>query len=411
MKAHLSERYVKAAQSGEKKTVIFDDDVSSFGVRLYPSGRKSFVIIYRINGRQRWYTIGDFPDWSVSAARERAKELKRDIDRGVDPQAEREEARAAPTVRDMIDRFIAEHLPKLAPRNAADQKSMLKKLVEPEWGSRKVADITSADVDRLLTKIAEGRRRPAKQTPKRKRKKPLAVAKPTPIRANRVGEVLRKMFTIAMDDWKMRPDNPAKSFHRRTENERERFLSMAEIDRLSRVMELHENERGVAIIRMLLLTGARLGEVRQARFDQFDLELAIWTKPAATTKQRRTHRMPLSSAVVAFVRARRAAVPKNCPWLFPGDVEGQPVQDIRRVWNDMRTRAGMPDLRLHDLRHTFASLLISGGASLPMVGKLLGHSQAKTTQRYAHLMDDPLRQNMEALGDMLRPKLRLVATE
>lgn len=410
MKAHLTERYAKNAQGNGRKTFIFDEEVSGFGLCIYTSGRKAFLLIYRVAGRQRWLTIGNFPDWTVTAARAEAKRLKRKIDRGIDPLADRQEARGAATVRELIDRFVDEHLPKLAARNAADQTSMLRKLVEPEWGSRKVAEIQPVDVDRLLAQIAEGRRRPHKDAPKRKRSMPLAKAKPTPIRANRVGEVLRKMFNCAIA-WKMRENNPAAAFTKRVENERERFLSLAEIERLARIMETHQNQRYVAIIRMLLLTGARLGEVRCARFEQFDLEYGVWVKPAATTKQRRTHRLPLSGAVIALVRAQRAAVPKDCPWLFPGDVEGQPVQDIRRFWYDLRARAGLPNLRLHDLRHTCASLMISGGASLAMVGKLLGHTQAKTTQRYAHLADDPLRKSMEAVGDLLTPKLRLVAAE
>lgn len=413
MKAHLTERMVKTAEGRPGKDVlIFDDEIAGLALCIYASGNRAFCLIYRIAGRQRRLTIGSWPDWSVTAAREEARALKRRIDQGDDPLGERQEARAAATVRELIDRYIEEHTSKLAPRSAADQISMLRKLVEPEWGVRKAAEITPSDVDRLLKKIAEGRARPHKEKPKRKRKKPLAKTRPTPIRANRVGEVLRKMFNLAIG-WKMREDNPAAAFARRVENERERFLTLEEIERIANIIDAHENRRAAGIVRMLLLTGARLGEVRCARFEQFDLDHAIWTKPAATTKQRKTHRLPLSSATVAFVRARRAEVPKGCPWLFPGDAldehgDPKPVQEIRKFWHDVRKRAGMSDLRIHDLRHTYASLLVSGGMSLPMIGKLLGHTQAKTTQRYAHLMDDPLRKGVEAVADMLRPKLRLV---
>ena len=146
-----------------------------------------------------------------------------------------------------------------------------------------------------------------------------------------------------------------------------------------------------------------------ARWEQFDLDAGVWTKPAATTKQRRLHRAPLAAAAVQLLRMIRASVPADCPWVFPGDVEGKPVHEIKWFWNDVRTQAGLPGVRVHDLRHTFASLLVSGGMSLPMIGKLLGHTQVQTTLRYAHLYDDPLRAGLNQLGDMLKPKLVLVA--
>jgi integrase len=169
-----------------------------------------------------------------------------------------------------------------------------------------------------------------------------------------------------------------------------------------------EDQRAAGIIRLCMLTGARLGEVRTATSDQFNLELAIWTKQAAYTKQRRVHRIPVSAEAVALVRLRRQAVPGGCPFLFPGDVEGQPVIELKRFWARMREAADIPDVRIHDLRHTFASLLVSGGASLEMIGKLLGHTQIGTTQRYAHLIESPLRAGVKAVGEMLRTKLKVV---
>lgn len=118
--------------------------------------------------------------------------------------------------------------------------------------------------------------------------------------------------------------------------------------------------------------------------------------------------MPISHEAVALIRLRGDAVPKGCPFLFPGDVPGQPVVDLKRFWERMRVQAEIPDVRIHDLRHTFASLLVSGGASLEMIGRLLGHTQIGTTQRYAHLIDSPLRAGVNAVGEMLKPRLRVV---
>jgi len=224
---------------------------------------------------------------------------------------------------------------------------MLKTLVLPEWRTRKVTDITPTDVDRLLTKIAAGRPRVWKKSvkPKKaprafksKRTKPSPppkAFKPTPVRANRVGEVLRKMFSLAAT-WKMRTDNPATSFRKRPETARERFLSFEEIQRLADALCADPDQRAAGIIRLCMLTGARWGEARTATFDQFNLDLAILTKQAAYTKQRRVHRVPISHEAVALIRLRRDAVPNGCPFLFPGDILGQPVVDLKRFWERMR---------------------------------------------------------------------------
>lgn len=402
----LNEKTVRDAENLGRDYQIFDTDVRGFSITIYPSGNRAFTLDYRIAGRQRRMTIGRWPEWNTVAARERAKELRRDIDEGIDPLSLRETSREAPRVNDMITRYLAEHTPHLAARNAADQHTIMHKLVAPDWGSKLVTEITKADVEKLLTKIAAGRARPSKAKPNNRARK-LQGPKPTPVRANRVGEVLRKMFTLAIG-WGMRTDNPASGFRRRIENERERFLTPEEIGRLAKALDAAKDQRAAGIIRLCMLTGARVGEVRQARFEQFNLDLGSWSKPAATTKQRKIHRIPISGDVAAIIRQRLLVVPRGNPWLFPGDTPGQPVKEIRRFWIGIQTEAKLPDVRIHDLRHTFASLLVSGGASLEMIGKLLGHTQMQTTQRYAHLMDSPLRDGVNAVANIFRPRPQLV---
>ena len=385
---------------------IFDADVRGFAVCIYRGGGRAFTLDYRHAGRQRRMTFGRWPEWSVSAARERAKEIRREIDAGGDPLAQRGALREAPRVNDLIERYCAQHLPKLAERNAADQRSALAKMVAPVWGRKLVTEITSTDVDKLLTKVAEGRARPHKEKPNNRARK-LQPAKPTPVRANRVGEVLRKMFTLAVE-WGWCTDNPAQRFHRRIETPRERFLSKGEIASLAAALDAAEDRRAADIIRMCMLTGARLGEVRQARFEQFNLEHLSWSKPPMMTKQRRAHRVPISDEAAAIVRQRQLLAPSGTPWLFAGDTPGQPVQEVRRFWAQVQKQCGLDEVHIHDLRHTFASLLVNGGASLEMIGKLLGHSQMQTTLRYAHLMDSPLRAGVDAVASAFRPKPRLV---
>ena len=353
----LSEKTLRDAEPVEGRSYqIFDTEILGLSARVQCSGARAFSLDYRFAGRQRRMTIGRWPEWSVTAARERAKELRRMIDEGLDPLATREDLREAPRVKDMIDRYIREHLPKLAPVNASDQTSMLRKIVEPALGNRLVTDITKSDVAQFLDVVAEGRPRPCKEEPNNRARK-LQGHKPTPVRANRVGEVLRKMFTLAVE-WEWRADNPAQGFHRRIEQARERFLSPEELTRLAAVLDRAEDQRAAGIIRMCMLTGARVGEVRQARFEQFNLDYAIWSKPAATTKQRKIHRVPISQDVVAIVRQRQLVVPQGNPWVFPGDALGKPVREVRRFWVKVQREADLPDVRIHDLRHTFASLLV-----------------------------------------------------
>lgn len=385
---------------------IFDTEVRGFAVCIYRGGGRAFTLDYRYAGRQRRMTFGRWPEWSVSAARTRAKELRRDIDAGGDPLSNREALREAPRVSDLIARYVEVHLAHLAKLNAADQRSMMNKFIVPAWGRMLVTEVSAYDVELLLNKVAEGRARPSKAKPNNRARK-LQGAKPTPVRANRVGEVIRKMFAYAVK-WGWREDNPAMGFRRRMESPRERFLSHEEIARLAAALDVAEDTRAADIIRMCMLTGARVGEVRQARFEDFNLEHLTWTKPATTTKQRRVHRVPISDQAAAIVRLRRQVMLAGCPWLFPGDTPGQPVQEVRRFWQRIQREAAIEEVRIHDLRHTFASLLVSGGASLEMIGKLLGHSQMQTTQRYAHLMDSPLRAGVDAVANAFKPQPRLV---
>ena len=399
----LTEKLVKNAQPVEGKDYqLFDSELRAFALIVYRSGSKAFTIDYRHAGRPRRMVFGRWPEWSVSAARIRAKELRRDVDAGYDPLKQRQQLREQPRIRDLIDRYLIEHASKLAKANEADQHSMMEKLVAPHWENRLVSEITRSDVEQLLTKVAEGRARPHKAKPNNRARK-LQGPKKTPIRANRVGEALRKAFSLAIE-WGWREDNPASGFYRRLENPRERFLTKDEIDRLANALDHDEDQRAADIIRICMLTGARVGEVRQSRFEQFNLDLLIWTKPASTTKQRRMHRVPISENVAAIVRQRKLVVPNSSPWVFQGDVAGQPVIEIRRFWKRIQREAQIEDVRIHDLRHTFASLLVSGGASLEMIGKLLGHTQLQTTQRYAHLLDAPLREGVNAVAGMFQPR-------
>lgn len=400
----------KALPPLQGQTMLWDAEVKGFALRITPGGAKSFILDYRTQGRQRRITLGAWPDWTVAAARETAKAMKREVDLGNDPMGDRQAQREAPTVQEMWVRYSREHLPKKAERSQADERMMWEKIILPRFGKMKVALITHDDVDALHRDITDIRG--------------------TPVRANRTIEVLRKAFNLAIR-WKWREDNPASGVRRNQEEKRHRYLNRAEIAALAHALNEHSEPMSANAIKLLMLTGARRGEVLGATWEMFDLENGVWTKPSSHTKQRKLHRVPLSGPAVQLLTAMKAAARAReeasglppCPYVFPGST-GKPLTEIKRTWASVCRKAALgaevplldakgklildrmgqpktvfqPNVRIHDIRHSFASILVSAGASLPLIGQMLGHTQVQTTQRYAHLFDDPLRQAAETVG-------------
>ena len=221
--------------------------------------------------------------------------------------------------------------------------------------------------------------------------------KDTPYQANRVLSLLSKMFSLAVK-WKSIPDNPCKGVEKFQEQPRERYLSKDELKRLVTALDAFEDRNIASAIALMMLTGCRKTEALTATWDQFDLEEGVWTKPSHHTKQKRTHRVPLNAAAVNLLQGITRT---DGTYLFPGRGEGQPLQDIKKAWEKLRQAAAVPDLRMHDLRHSYASMLASKNLSLPIIGQLLGHTQAQTTSRYAHLLDEPLKDATDLVGDMI----------
>ncbi|MSP75556.1 MAG: DUF4102 domain-containing protein [Rhodospirillaceae bacterium] len=370
--------------------VHYDSEIGGFGIRVTAAGTKAFVLNYRADGRERRYTIGKYGRvWSVEAARKRAGDLRRLVDKGEDPLGTKHAKRAAPTVGDLIDQFKSVHLPRKRPNTVKQYEAILEQRVRPALGRMKLVDVKHADIDKLHR----------------------TMSKSAPYQANRMAAVVSKMFAYAMKlQW--RTDNPVKGLERNHEERRERFLSPVEIGRLTDALANLADQRSADAIRFLVLTGARKGEVLAADWIQFDLETGVWVKPSSHTKQKRIHRVPLSAPALALLvnlrakadaaadRAREEGMsaPTSSRYLFPGDVKGSPLSTIKKSWVTATAAAGLKDVRLHDLRHTYASILASAGLSLPIIGALLGHTQAQTTMRYSHLLDDPLRAATERVG-------------
>lgn len=360
MAERLTEALIRrlGLRPNEASAIIFDVEVPGLGVRLYRSGAKAFVFDYRLRGRQRRHVLGKVGVWTLEGARQHARALRVDVDKGIDPFGR--EGVAAPqwTLADAWQRYERDYLSALAPRTAADLRSMWKGFVLPRLGSKRVDELTFGDVERLHRSIA------------------------AKYRANRAYESVRRVLNLCIK-WGWIEHNPAKGLEVNRETPRNTYLTAEQVRAI--LAELPATESGDAV-RMLLLTGARLGEVLGMRWDQVDLGTATWTKPAATTKQRREHRVPLPVAAVELIRRR----PRGGALVF-GRPSGEPVRDLRKTWEWACRRAGVPKLRIHDCRHTVASLLVSNGASLAVVGAILGHSNPSVTARYAHLLDDPLR--------------------
>jgi integrase len=260
---------------------------------------------------------------------------------------------------------------------------MIDLYVRPALGTKRVADVTFDDCHGLHRRISTRSARKSGGAP---------------YRANRVAALLSKMFSLAIK-WGLRTDNPTMGIERNLETPRDKYLSPAEIARLSDALATHPNRAAADAIRMLLLSGARRMEVLSAHSSHFDLENKTWRKPEQNTKQKRVHSLPLEGAVLELV-TRLVAEAKD-GFLFPG--RGQEhLTDIKRSWAAVCKAAELGAVRLHDLRHSFASVVASGpGASLLLIGKLLGHSNVSTTARYSHLFDEPQRAAMRAAGAIL----------
>jgi integrase len=375
----------KLTDSGVKKLpkpergnrICYDSEVTGFGCRVTAGGARSFILNYRTtSGRERRYTIGAFPDWTTTAARAEAKRLKLEIRaNGYDPVGSLEEVRGAPTVADLCARYIAEHLPKKRPSSAAEDRSLIHQWVLPELRHHRVAEIGFADIDALHRKITR---------------------RGTPYRANRVLAVTSKMFALATR-WRWRTDNPCHGVERNQEHKRVRYLSPDELGRLSAALAAYDDQQAANAIRLLLLTGARRGEVLSARWKDINLEAGEWVKPGATTKQRTEHRIPLS----APARQLLADMPRAGEFLFPGPGATGCRVDLNKPWASVCKTAELKSVRLHDLRHTYASVLASAGLSLHVIGGLLGHAQPATTARYAHLTHDSLKSATETAGAII----------
>ncbi|MEX3014995.1 tyrosine-type recombinase/integrase [Gymnodinialimonas hymeniacidonis] len=378
----LTKRTIDALKPDASSYFVWDSVVVGFGVRVMPSGTKTFQVQYRKGRRTRRSSLGRVGVVALDQARDHAREMLGQVAGGYDPVEEIALARIAPTVADLCDRFLQVHVAvHVKSSTARDYRSTIRRMIRPAIGTFKVSEVMRKDIADLHYRH-----------------------RATPIQANRMLSVLSKMFNMA-EMWGLRPDgtNPCRHVPKYKENRRERFLTQQELRTLGDVLTTCEEERietphVVAAFRLLLLTGCRLSEIQTARWEHVtDRGLEL---PDSKVGKRC---VPLPHAA----REVLASLPRTSghPFIIEGKFANAHITDLQHPWRRIRNLAGLHDVRIHDLRHTYASVAVSGGMPIQMVGQLLGHTQLQTTLRYAHLADDPIRaaaeQNSAAIFDSL----------
>jgi integrase len=372
MRGKITIRSVEAlGAEGGKEATLRDSLLAGFEIRVRPSGAKVYGIRYRTGrGRDapmRRYTIGKHGSpWTPDEARAEAKRLLGLVAHGKDPAGAKGAAKVAPTVSELAARFLAEHAEaKRKGSTAKEYRRLIEHVILPALGKYKVADVTRQEV----TKLHHARRA-------------------TPTEANRALACMSTMFNIA-ERWGLRPDgsNPCRHVEKYRQLRRERFLSADELSRLGDVLAGYGGSPYyAAAIKLLVFTGARLGEILGLRWEWIDFERGEARLPDSKSGRKTVHLPPPAMEVLA-------ALPRveGNPHVVVGAKPGAALVNLEKPWHAIRKAAGLDDVRLHDLRHAFASIAAASGMGLPVIGKMLGHSQPQTTQRYAHLQSDPVK--------------------
>ncbi len=406
MKSKITKRSVEKLQKGE---AIWDTEIPGFGCRFQARGRRGYVYKFTYAGRQVWHSIGlHGAPWTPDQAREEAKRLAGKVSSGENPARARAERRRLLSLQDLAERFMAEHVAtKDKASTAREYQRLFDRIVIPRLGRHRIDTVSRVDVAQLHHDLS-----------------------PTPYQANRVLSVISKMMSWA-EKHGMRPDggNPCRHIEKYPESRRERFLFVSELKRLGEVLSeaevawrnhakaAHETQQGrmrnpkpaknlvsltaIAAIRLLTLTGARLSEILELTWDEVDLERGILRLADSKTGAKPIY---LNSPALDML----STLPRieDNKYVLPGQKSGSHLVNLQKPWRIIRARAALDDVRLHDLRHSYASVAAGLGQSLVVIGKLLGHTQSQTTARYAHLAQDPVRKAADDVGNLIADAMR-----
>lgn len=374
-KAKLDHSYCLTAQCapGRRKTDHWDVAIPGFTLEVRASGGRTFYLRYQdAHGRQRQHKIAGFGDITVERARKEAQRLRSEVVLGGDPAAKKAETKSVPKYAELAAQHL-EHV-KTYQRSYATTEMYLRVHILPRWGQMRVSEITKAQVAQWLAeKTNEG----------------LALATVEKIRV-----IFGRSFSLAME-WDVPgvSRNPTLGIRRPPiNNARERFLTPAEAQRLRKAVGESRNTQLPFIVGLLLLTGARVSELLRAEWRHIDLDRKAWLIP--TSKTGKSRHVPLSQSAIDILET----VPRfaDCPYVLPNPATRKPFTEIKHAWQWARKRALLPDLRIHDLRHSAASFMINAGVDLFAVGKVLGHASYQSSSRYSHLANDTLLAAVEA---------------
>jgi integrase len=378
MPTKITKRTVDQLSPGSRDRILWDREVRGFGVRCRATGAKHYVLKMRVGGRQRWLTIGRHGSpWTPDTARREALRLLGLKAAGHDPASERDRQKGAMTIAELGKRFLQEYVPQhCKPRTAEEYQRAIEKYINPIIGRHRIADLTRSDVAQLHHHFRD-----------------------RPYQANRSLAVLSKIMNLA-EGWGLRLDgsNPVRHVKKYREDRRERYLTKAELQRIGAVLadartKTTESPFAVAAIGLLVLTGARLIEILTLRWDYVDLEKEVLRLPDSKSGAKLIY---LNTAAINLLRTMPQMA--GNPYVIAGKNPGGRLINLQKPWRRIRAKANLADVRIHDLRHSFASVAAGTGMSLPMIGKLLGHSQPATTARYAHLAVDPIRAASNLIG-------------
>lgn len=375
---HITKRAIDSFQyagEGNRRDVRWDDGIRGLGVRIYPSGRKAFVLSYRTAGRKRLMALGDYGELTWAQAQYAARRALAAIREGSDPLEAKRLEITAPTVKALAEQYL--EYSKAHKRSWKDDESRIRRHILPQWGSRKAKAVMPSEVAALHSRIGRTAR----------------------YEANRTLALVHNLFEKA-SVWGFVDEghpNPARNVEKFREHKRDRWVRPDELPALIKQINHHPNTYVRAALWLYLLTGVRKSELLQARWDEIDWQRAELR--LGETKAGRTHYIPLSGPAIELLHdlPRR----EGNPYVLPGAREGHHLVNIAKPWRQVREVAGVPDIRLHDLRRTVGSWMAQAGNSLHLIGRVLNHSNASTTAVYARFGEDQVRQALEQHAERL----------
>ncbi len=381
----ITKKLVDTLAPNGRDGVVWDDELSGFGLRITAAGVKSYVVQYRVAGRSRRMTVARHGVMTPDEARKEARLLLAEVARGVDPAERRDQQRHDLTVTELCDLYISEGMTTKKPSTIASDKGKIARHIKPLLGKRLVRSITRADIERLQADIAAGK---TAADIKGGFKSRSIVTGGRGTAARTLG-LLSGIFQFAVNR-NLRPDNPVRGIKRFAEKKCERFLSPTEMARLGKALaELADegvNLTAINVVRLLALTGCRRGEITGLRWEWVDWDRACIRLPDSKTGAKV---VPLGAAALKLLTELHTE--DSAGPVFPGSSVTGSTTAVWKVWDKARQRAKLPEVRIHDLRHSFASVGAASGDSLVVIGALLGHRDTATTARYAHLANDPLK--------------------